>query len=161
MSAAADILAGELSDIRRALKRTWCALSVARLPIVSTDRVSGCIDRAIDQTTEAVHVLEVAADAPAGMGAPPPAGSISTVVGQLDDARRAIRRARQALPAPYLDGFLDRATDQTSAAIRALKSDTEAGIAWWNSCTERERAHWCKVASSAVPADAWEAYKRA
>lgn len=32
------------------------------------------------------------------------------------------------------------------------------GIAWWNSCTEEERAHWLRVAASAVPLDAWLAY---
>jgi hypothetical protein len=36
--------------------------------------------------------------------------------------------------------------------------DPHLGIAWWNSLPEDVRAHWLKVAGSAVPADAWLAY---
>jgi hypothetical protein len=38
--------------------------------------------------------------------------------------------------------------------------DAELGMTWWNRCTERERARWLERAGSAVPADAWEAFKR-
>lgn len=37
--------------------------------------------------------------------------------------------------------------------------DARAGLAWYNSATVTERRHWHQVARSAVPADAWEAYK--
>lgn len=37
--------------------------------------------------------------------------------------------------------------------------DARAGLAWYNSATVTERRHWHYVARSAVPADAWEAYK--
>jgi len=180
VSAAANIVAGELAEVRKALKRLWNTIPVTGLPIDRADRLSGCIDRAVDQTAEAVRVLE---GAEAGITAPAlirkrtvawdPVEvyltrvlhlaplSVPTIIGQLGDAARLIRRCREALrsTAPYLDGYLDRAQDQTSAVIRALTTDAEAGIAWWNACTERERAHWCKVASSAVPAEAWAAFK--
>lgn len=63
----------------------------------------------------------------------------------------------------------DRATAYDSAlaeaeawlAPRELRtSDEDAGIAWWNQFTEAERAQWLAVAGTAVPADAWVAYKR-
>jgi hypothetical protein len=37
--------------------------------------------------------------------------------------------------------------------------DAEMGIRWWNGLTQAERAHWLEVAGSAVPADAWAAFK--
>jgi hypothetical protein len=37
--------------------------------------------------------------------------------------------------------------------------DAEAGMAWWNELTKYERAFWLAEARSAVPAQAWEAYK--
>lgn len=37
--------------------------------------------------------------------------------------------------------------------------DARAGLAWYNSATVTERRYWHSVARSAVPADAWEAYK--
>lgn len=169
MSAAGDILAGELGDIREALKRTWNALTAARLPIGRTDFVSGCIDRALDQATAAISVLE-GAEVPVKRTAWNPAEiyrtrvaqpvSVPTVIGQLDDARQVIRKAREALRVPYLDGFLDRAQDQTSTVIRALTQEAEAGMAWYNALTEAERGHWHRVADSAVPEDAWKAYQQ-
>lgn len=38
--------------------------------------------------------------------------------------------------------------------------DETAGMVWWNSLTEADRAAWLAQAGSAVPADAWVAYKR-
>lgn len=38
--------------------------------------------------------------------------------------------------------------------------DETAGIVWWNSLAESDRAAWLARADSAVPADAWAAYKR-
>lgn len=43
---------------------------------------------------------------------------------------------------------------------REPTSNEAAGIAWWNALTETERAKWLAQAGSAVPADAWAAYKR-
>ena len=183
MSAAANIVAGELAEVRKALKRLWNTIPITGLPIDRADRLSGCIDRAVDQTTEAVRVLE---GAEAGITAPAlirkrtvawdPVEvyltrvlheaaplSVPTIIGQLGDAARLIRRCREALrsTAPYLDGYLDRAQDQTAAVIRALTDDAEAGTVWYNALTREEREHWHRIADSAVPADAWEAYKRA
>lgn len=36
-------------------------------------------------------------------------------------------------------------------------NDPQAGMTWWNACTELERAHWLDVAKSAVAADAYHA----
>ena len=41
-----------------------------------------------------------------------------------------------------------------------MTNDERRGIAWWNALTLRERKDWLAVAKSAVPADAWEAFKR-
>ena len=38
--------------------------------------------------------------------------------------------------------------------------DDELGVIWWNHIDESERSHWLKKAGSAVPADAWAAFKR-
>jgi hypothetical protein len=38
-------------------------------------------------------------------------------------------------------------------------TDAAAGMAWWNSATEKERAYWLEKAHSARPADAWTAFK--
>ena len=42
---------------------------------------------------------------------------------------------------------------------RTPTSDEAAGIAWWNGISEEERAEWLRRAESAVPADAWAAFK--
>lgn len=43
---------------------------------------------------------------------------------------------------------------------RKASNDEMAGIDWWNALSERERASWCKKTGSAVPAEAWAAFKR-
>lgn len=43
---------------------------------------------------------------------------------------------------------------------REPTADERAGIDWWNSLSERERADWLRRASSAKPADAWAEHKR-
>lgn len=43
---------------------------------------------------------------------------------------------------------------------REPTADEAAGIAWWNALTEAERAKWLAETGTAVPADAWAAYKR-
>lgn len=39
-----------------------------------------------------------------------------------------------------------------------IADDPQAGITWWNECSEQERAHWLMMAASARPADAYHAY---
>jgi len=40
------------------------------------------------------------------------------------------------------------------------QEDPEIGVTWWNSMTEQTRAYWLAIAASAVPADAWHAFRR-
>lgn len=42
---------------------------------------------------------------------------------------------------------------------REPTSDEIAGMRWWNSLSDRERAEWLRRANSARPVDAWAAYK--
>lgn len=37
--------------------------------------------------------------------------------------------------------------------------DAHECVLWWNGITELDRAHWLTAAKSALPADAWAAYK--
>jgi hypothetical protein len=39
-------------------------------------------------------------------------------------------------------------------------TDEQAGMDWWNSLTETQRADWLCRAATAVPAQAWAEYKR-
>ena len=43
---------------------------------------------------------------------------------------------------------------------REPTADEAAGMVWWNTLKEADRAAWLARACSAVPADAWMAYKR-
>lgn len=36
----------------------------------------------------------------------------------------------------------------------------EAGMAWWNALSEKDRRYWCFAAMTAVPAEAWQYFKR-
>ena len=63
-------------------------------------------------------------------------------------ARRQLREALEAL-APHPIPM--RSTAELADAL--------AGMAWFNSLTASERRHWLEVAGSAVPADAWRAFK--
>ncbi len=38
--------------------------------------------------------------------------------------------------------------------------DATIGMAWWNTCSQAQRAAWLAVAGSAIPAQAWECFKR-
>ncbi len=38
-------------------------------------------------------------------------------------------------------------------------ADAELGMAWWNQLSRFERAQWLARANSAVPAEAWAAWK--
>jgi hypothetical protein len=48
-----------------------------------------------------------------------------------------------------------------SADEQPIDIDGHAREGWWNSISEFERSYWLKIAGSAVPADAWEAFKTA
>jgi hypothetical protein len=47
-----------------------------------------------------------------------------------------------------------------STPIPTPTGDDLAGLSWFNGLTDGERAHWLQQAGSAVPADAWTAFKR-
>lgn len=53
--------------------------------------------------------------------------------------------------------IIEPATAQHDAARG--DEDARAGMAWFNSLSRAERAHWLEVADSAVPADAWRAFQ--
>ncbi|MBF0482213.1 MAG: hypothetical protein HQK82_11160 [Desulfovibrionaceae bacterium] len=36
-----------------------------------------------------------------------------------------------------------------------MTEDEANGMAWWNNLSEAQREAWCRVAGSAMPADAW------
>lgn len=40
------------------------------------------------------------------------------------------------------------------------KDEENFGVEWWNHITEDERAYWLERAKSAVPADAWIAFRK-
>lgn len=68
---------------------------------------------------------------------------------------------RQALKALDSEKFARRRVPRTTADCLDSPDadDARAGLAWYNSATVTERRHWHQIARSAVPADAWEAYK--
>lgn len=69
-------------------------------------------------------------------------------------ARIELRKALEALAAAQ--------RPCAATELYALDTDTDdvrAGMAWYNRATVTERRHWHEIARSAVPADAWEAYK--
>jgi len=51
-------------------------------------------------------------------------------------------------------------TSETKDRDREPTTDEAAGIAWWNGLSEADRAAWMERAGSAVPADAWAAFKQ-
>ena len=57
--------------------------------------------------------------------------------------------------APYA-----RIEDMKNEHDREPTPDETAGMVWWNSLSEADRADWLMRAGSAVPADAWAVYKR-
>ena len=68
-----------------------------------------------------------------------------------------LRRARGVLArvGGEVGGDMNNTTD------RQPTTDEQAGMDWWNSLTETERAHWLAVSQTAVPAEAWAAFKAA
>lgn len=49
----------------------------------------------------------------------------------------------------------------TALAYREPTADEHAGMAWWNALPDRARREWLQRAGSAVPAQAWAAFKAA
>ncbi len=39
-------------------------------------------------------------------------------------------------------------------------NDCATGMLWWNTCSEATRARWLAASCSAIPALAWECFKR-
>lgn len=54
--------------------------------------------------------------------------------------------------------LLDGDLEMGGGVFPVVDDDPDAGMTWWNECSEQERAHWLTMASSARPADAYHAY---
>jgi hypothetical protein len=50
--------------------------------------------------------------------------------------------------------------DKQQQQVTVATDDEQRGINWWNQLPEKARANWLHHARSAVPADAWAAYKK-
>ena len=57
--------------------------------------------------------------------------------------------------------LLDGDEEVGGGVFPVVADDPHAGMAWWNECSEQERAHWLMMAASAMPADAYHAYQLA
>ena len=57
--------------------------------------------------------------------------------------------------------MLENGEEVGGGVFPIVLDDPQAGVTWWNDCSEPERGHWLAVAKSAVPADAWAAYQLA
>lgn len=51
--------------------------------------------------------------------------------------------------------------EEVGGGVFPIADDPDAGMSWWNECTEQERAHWLMMAASARPADAYHAFQLA
>lgn len=51
----------------------------------------------------------------------------------------------------------ERAIDRSAGTPNR---DGVLGMAWWNNLSEVDRAMWCRRAKTAVPAEAWAAFKQ-
>ena len=51
--------------------------------------------------------------------------------------------------------------DNGALRLEPASADATRGIAWYNGLSRAERGYWLDAAGSAVPADAWRAYKAA
>jgi hypothetical protein len=54
---------------------------------------------------------------------------------------------------------LDAALWNLMTTHRQPTADEQLGIDWWNGLSEERRAHWLKVANSAAPFAAWQAFR--
>lgn len=57
--------------------------------------------------------------------------------------------------------MLENGEEVGGGVFPIVLGDPQAGMTWWNDCSEPERGYWLAVAKSAVPADAWAAYQLA
>ena len=57
--------------------------------------------------------------------------------------------------------MLENGEEVGGGVFPIVLDDPQAGVTWWNNCSEPERGHGLAVAKSAVPADAWAAYQLA
>lgn len=48
--------------------------------------------------------------------------------------------------------------EEAGGGVFPIQDDPQAGMTWWNECSERERAHWLMMAASARPTDAYHAF---
>ena len=48
--------------------------------------------------------------------------------------------------------------EEAGGGVFPILDDPQAGMSWWNECSDQERAHWLMMAASARPADAHHAY---
>jgi hypothetical protein len=113
---------------------------------------AGSLRRALEAAREAERILAEVFEAPGDLleAFRAPAGSAAAETasawGELCQAIAHLHRARDVLAA-------------APAASSPEADDTEAGMAWFNGLTRAERAHWLALAGSAVPADAWRAFR--
>jgi hypothetical protein len=47
---------------------------------------------------------------------------------------------------------------EAGGGVFPVVDEPNAGMTWWNECSEQERSHWLMMAASARPADAYHAY---
>jgi hypothetical protein len=51
--------------------------------------------------------------------------------------------------------------EEAGGGVFPVMAEPNAGMTWWNECSEQERSHWVMMAASARPADAYHAYQLA
>jgi len=54
--------------------------------------------------------------------------------------------------------LLQHGQEAGGGVFPVLDNDPQAGINWWNGCSEQERANWLQAARSARPADAYHTF---
>ena len=55
-------------------------------------------------------------------------------------------------------GLFEDGEEMGGGVFPVVLDDPQAGMTWWNDCTESARAHWLAVAKSSVAADAYHAH---
>ena len=81
------------------------------------------------------------------------------IAGSVPMVRLSEALARAGLTARH-DGDRGLLIIEPAATTRArIPADAEMGMVWYNRLSKAERLHWHRVASSAVPADAWAAFQ--
>jgi hypothetical protein len=75
-----------------------------------------------------------------------------------------MQRTYEILPRPeHLGGgwkltLIEDGEEAGGGVFPVPEDDPQAGIAWWNTMREEQRAHWLMMAASAMPAAARHAY---